>query len=193
MAAKEHFDLIVRNATIIDGTRAPGYEGDIAVRDSQREAALAVAELTAAMDEGEVSAEELAAQQPQGAANLIPGMPPEQAAKKSGAKSNRAAKGTGTTKSKKATGSTKATKSKKAAKSAKATKSAKAGKIRPQHLVSSGTIARWHGAIEVPEIQARMAGVGEETASYGRRRGSSVPQAWGYKSNRTSRPRYWLG
>ena len=27
-----HFDLIVRNATIIDGTRAPRYEGDIAVR-----------------------------------------------------------------------------------------------------------------------------------------------------------------
>ena len=32
MADREHFDLIIRNATIIDGTRAPRYEGDIAVR-----------------------------------------------------------------------------------------------------------------------------------------------------------------
>ncbi len=35
MAGKEHFDLIVRNAIIIDGTRAPRYEGDIAVRDGR--------------------------------------------------------------------------------------------------------------------------------------------------------------
>jgi hypothetical protein len=27
MAGSEHFDLIVRNATIIDGTRAPRYDG----------------------------------------------------------------------------------------------------------------------------------------------------------------------
>jgi N-acyl-D-amino-acid deacylase len=32
MAATEHFDLIVRNATIIDGTRAPRYRGEIGVR-----------------------------------------------------------------------------------------------------------------------------------------------------------------
>ncbi|MDB5864636.1 MAG: dan [Betaproteobacteria bacterium] len=29
----QHFDLIIRNATIIDGTRAPRYTGDIGVRD----------------------------------------------------------------------------------------------------------------------------------------------------------------
>jgi N-acyl-D-amino-acid deacylase len=32
MASKEHFDLIIRNATIIDGTRAPRFQGDIGVR-----------------------------------------------------------------------------------------------------------------------------------------------------------------
>jgi N-acyl-D-amino-acid deacylase len=32
MASTEHFDLIVRNATIIDGTRAPRFHGDIGVR-----------------------------------------------------------------------------------------------------------------------------------------------------------------
>jgi N-acyl-D-amino-acid deacylase len=32
MADKQHFDLIVRNATIIDGTKAPRYQGDIGVR-----------------------------------------------------------------------------------------------------------------------------------------------------------------
>ena len=32
MAANEHYDLIVRNATIIDGTRAPRYRGEIGVR-----------------------------------------------------------------------------------------------------------------------------------------------------------------
>jgi N-acyl-D-amino-acid deacylase len=31
MSGNEHFDLIVRNATIIDGTRAPRYRGDIGV------------------------------------------------------------------------------------------------------------------------------------------------------------------
>ena len=31
MSGKEHFDLIVRNASIIDGTRAPRYRGDIGV------------------------------------------------------------------------------------------------------------------------------------------------------------------
>src|SRR5262245_31325525 len=31
----QHFDLIVRNATIIDGTKAPRCEGDIAVRDGR--------------------------------------------------------------------------------------------------------------------------------------------------------------
>ena len=35
MAGNEHFDLIVRNATIIDGTRAPRYDGDIGVRDGR--------------------------------------------------------------------------------------------------------------------------------------------------------------
>ena len=35
MPSKEHFDLIVRNATIIDGTRAPRYGGDIAVREGR--------------------------------------------------------------------------------------------------------------------------------------------------------------
>ena len=28
----EHYDLIIRNAVIIDGTRAPRYEGEIGVR-----------------------------------------------------------------------------------------------------------------------------------------------------------------
>src|SRR5258707_14845579 len=32
MAANEHYDLIVRNATIIDGTRAPRFHGEIGVR-----------------------------------------------------------------------------------------------------------------------------------------------------------------
>jgi len=32
MAATEHYDLIVRNATIIDGTRAPRFHGEIGVR-----------------------------------------------------------------------------------------------------------------------------------------------------------------
>ncbi len=32
MANHEHYDLIVRNATIIDGTRAPRFHGEIAVR-----------------------------------------------------------------------------------------------------------------------------------------------------------------
>jgi N-acyl-D-amino-acid deacylase len=35
MASGAPFDLIVRNATIIDGTRAPRYEADIAVRDGR--------------------------------------------------------------------------------------------------------------------------------------------------------------
>jgi N-acyl-D-amino-acid deacylase len=35
MASRERFDLIVRNATIIDGTRAPRYAGDIAVREGR--------------------------------------------------------------------------------------------------------------------------------------------------------------
>src|SRR3954464_9234604 len=30
---KPHYDLIVRNATIVDGTKAPRYSGDIGVRD----------------------------------------------------------------------------------------------------------------------------------------------------------------
>jgi N-acyl-D-amino-acid deacylase len=33
MAQKQHFDLIVRNATIIDGTKAPRYSGEIGVRN----------------------------------------------------------------------------------------------------------------------------------------------------------------
>ncbi|MEO7727771.1 MAG: D-aminoacylase [Burkholderiales bacterium] len=32
MAGTEHYDLIVRNATIIDGTRAPRFQGEIGVR-----------------------------------------------------------------------------------------------------------------------------------------------------------------
>jgi N-acyl-D-amino-acid deacylase len=35
MSGNEHFDLIVRNATIIDGTRAPRYRGDIGVRSGK--------------------------------------------------------------------------------------------------------------------------------------------------------------
>src|SRR5258706_16422956 len=35
MAANEHYDLIVRNATIIDGTRAPRFHGEIGVRGDQ--------------------------------------------------------------------------------------------------------------------------------------------------------------
>jgi N-acyl-D-amino-acid deacylase len=35
MSGKEHFDLIVRNAAIIDGTRAPRYRGDIGVRSGK--------------------------------------------------------------------------------------------------------------------------------------------------------------
>src|SRR5215813_6154626 len=32
MASREHFDLIIRNATIIDGTRAPRFRGEIGLR-----------------------------------------------------------------------------------------------------------------------------------------------------------------
>ena len=32
MSNQEHYDLIVRNATIIDGTKAPRYRGEIGVR-----------------------------------------------------------------------------------------------------------------------------------------------------------------
>ena len=35
MANREHYDLIVRNATIIDGTRAPRFHGEIGVRGDQ--------------------------------------------------------------------------------------------------------------------------------------------------------------
>src|SRR5688572_25886868 len=35
MPIKERYDLIVRNATIIDGTRAPRYHGDLGVRDGR--------------------------------------------------------------------------------------------------------------------------------------------------------------
>jgi N-acyl-D-amino-acid deacylase len=35
MSGKEHFDLIVRNAIIIDGTRAPRFRGDIGVRSGK--------------------------------------------------------------------------------------------------------------------------------------------------------------
>jgi N-acyl-D-amino-acid deacylase len=37
MASKEHYDLIVRNATIIDGTKAPRYRGEIGVRSGMIE------------------------------------------------------------------------------------------------------------------------------------------------------------
>ena len=33
----ERFDLLIRNATIVDGTKAPRYEGDIGVRDGRIE------------------------------------------------------------------------------------------------------------------------------------------------------------
>jgi len=33
--SQEHYDLIIRNATIIDGTRSPRYRGEIAVRDGR--------------------------------------------------------------------------------------------------------------------------------------------------------------
>jgi N-acyl-D-amino-acid deacylase len=35
MPQKQHFDLIVRNATIIDGTKAPRYRAEIGVRDGR--------------------------------------------------------------------------------------------------------------------------------------------------------------
>ena len=31
----DHFDLVVKNGTIVDGTGAPSYVGDIAVRDGK--------------------------------------------------------------------------------------------------------------------------------------------------------------
>lgn len=33
MDHKRHFDLIIRNATVIDGTKAPRYRGEIAYAD----------------------------------------------------------------------------------------------------------------------------------------------------------------
>ena len=30
-----HYDLIIRGATVIDGTRAPRYDADIAVKDGR--------------------------------------------------------------------------------------------------------------------------------------------------------------
>ncbi|HTE14748.1 MAG TPA: D-aminoacylase, partial [Burkholderiales bacterium] len=30
-----HYNLLIRNATIIDGTRAPRFQGDIGVRDGK--------------------------------------------------------------------------------------------------------------------------------------------------------------
>jgi N-acyl-D-amino-acid deacylase len=53
MASSEHFDLIVRNATIIDGTRAPRYDGDIGVRDGR---IAAIGRLDAARAELEIDA-----------------------------------------------------------------------------------------------------------------------------------------
>jgi N-acyl-D-amino-acid deacylase len=35
MSQKQHYDLIVRNATVIDGTKAPRYNADIGVRDGR--------------------------------------------------------------------------------------------------------------------------------------------------------------
>ena len=35
MAARERYDLIVRNATVIDGTKAPRFHGEIGVRDGK--------------------------------------------------------------------------------------------------------------------------------------------------------------
>src|SRR5690349_24725373 len=35
MAASEHYDLIIRNATIVDGTKAPRFDGDVAVRNGR--------------------------------------------------------------------------------------------------------------------------------------------------------------
>ena len=35
MTDKQHFDLIIRNATIIDGTKAPRYSGEIGIRDGR--------------------------------------------------------------------------------------------------------------------------------------------------------------
>jgi hypothetical protein len=79
--------------------------------------------------------EELAAQQPQASANLIPGTPPEQT------KISKAAKGTGTTKSKKAITSTKVAKSKKATKSTKATKAKRAAKAEAPKGASAKKLA----------------------------------------------------
>ena len=35
MSADQHYDLIVRNATIIDGARTPRFQGEIGVRDGK--------------------------------------------------------------------------------------------------------------------------------------------------------------
>src|SRR5262245_16786623 len=53
MAGNDHFDLLVRNATIIDGTRSPRYDGDIGVRDDR---IAAIGRLGAASAERELDA-----------------------------------------------------------------------------------------------------------------------------------------
>src|SRR5580765_565307 len=53
MPDMEHFDLLVRNATIIDGTKAPRFDGDIGVRDGR---IAAVGRLDAARAELEIDA-----------------------------------------------------------------------------------------------------------------------------------------
>ena len=54
----QHYDLIIRNATIIDGTKAPRYAGDIGVRGG---AIAAIGRLDAARAEAEIDASGLVA------------------------------------------------------------------------------------------------------------------------------------
>ena len=54
----QHFDLIVRNATIIDGTKAPRFRGEIGVRDGR---IVAVGDLDGAQGDSEIDATGLVA------------------------------------------------------------------------------------------------------------------------------------
>src|SRR3979409_1439280 len=51
--SEKHYDLLIRNATIVDGTRAPRYTGDIGVRDGK---IAGVGELSGARAEREIDA-----------------------------------------------------------------------------------------------------------------------------------------
>ncbi len=54
--ANNHYDLLIRNATIIDGTRAPRFQGDIGIRDGKIAAIGATDELKTAGAEREIDA-----------------------------------------------------------------------------------------------------------------------------------------